>query len=137
MEVVRDRRMERITPMASPKSLSDRLTIAAAGLAGAMGVVAAAAASHAGESRNLAAIATICLAHGPALLAVGLAAPATRLFRLAAALLAIGTLIFAADLGMREWQGNGLFSGAAPLGGVGMIGGWLGLALAGLLLRAD
>ena len=116
-------------------SLSSRLTIAAGGIAGAVGVMAAASASHMGESRNLAAIAAIGLAHGPTLLALGLAAPATRLFRIAAALLALGTAVFAADLGMREWQGTSLFPGAAPLGGVGMIGGWALVILAGLLTR--
>ena len=70
------------------RSLPSRLTIAAGGLAGAVGVMAAASASHMSESRNLAAIAAIGLAHGPALLALGLAAPATKLFRIAAALLA-------------------------------------------------
>ena len=119
------------------RSLPSRLTIAAGGLAGAVGVMAAASASHMGESRNLAAIAAIGLAHGPALLALGLAAPPMRLFRIAAALLAIGTLVFAADLGMREWQGTSLFPGAAPLGGAGMIGGWFFVILAGLLARDE
>ena len=119
--------------MPSYRSLSSRLSIAAGGVAGAVGVMAAAAASHMGESRNLAAIAAICLAHGPALLALGLAAPTGRLFRIAAAFLAVGTLIFAADLGMREWQGVSLFPGAAPLGGVGMIGGWVLVVVAALL----
>ena len=119
------------------RSLPSRLTIAAGGLAGAVGVMAAASASHLGESRNLAAIAAIGLAHGPALLALGLAGPATRLFRIAAALLALGTLVFAADLGMREWQGASLFPGAAPVGGLGMIGGWLFVVVAGLRTHDD
>ena len=119
------------------RSLPSRLTIAAGGLAGAVGVMAAASASHMSESRNLAAIAAIGLAHGPALLALGLAAPPMRLFPIAAALLAIGTLVFGADLGMREWQGTSLFPGAAPLGGVGMIGGWFFVILAGLLARDE
>lgn len=105
-----------------------RLIIAAGGIAGAVGVMAAAAASH-GESRNLSAIATICLAHGPALLALGLTR-AGKLFWLSAILLAVGTTLFAADLGVREWLGHGLFPGAAPLGGGGMILGWLSLVLA-------
>ncbi|MDP3401654.1 MAG: hypothetical protein Q8R97_11075, partial [Brevundimonas sp.] len=49
------------------------MVLAAAGLIGAVGVASAAASSHGGESRNLAAIAMICLAHGPALLALALA----------------------------------------------------------------
>ncbi|WP_108396527.1 DUF423 domain-containing protein [Devosia submarina] len=105
-----------------------RLLIAAGGIAGAVGVAAAAAGSH-GESRNLSAIALICLAHGPALLALGLAG-AGRLFWWSAILLAGGTVLFAADLAVREWMNRGLFPGAAPLGGMGMIVGWLALVVA-------
>lgn len=111
-----------------------RLVLAVAGLIGAAGVASAAAASHAGESRNLSAIAAICLSHGPALLALGLVGQG-RLLGVASVLLAAGTMIFAGDLGMREWVGHGLFPGAAPIGGVGMIGGWLVIAVAGLMWR--
>jgi uncharacterized membrane protein YgdD (TMEM256/DUF423 family) len=106
--------------------------LVAAGLAGGCGVVAAAAASHGGESRNLAAIAVICLAHGPALLALALAGRG-RLLRRAGLLLAGGTAIFAADLGVREWLGHGLFAGAAPLGGAAMILAWAAIALGGAI----
>jgi uncharacterized membrane protein YgdD (TMEM256/DUF423 family) len=112
--------------------MTQRLTLAAAGLIGAAGVMAAAAASHGGDSRNLAAIAAIGLAHGPALLALALAGRG-RVLGIAAALLAAGTIIFAVDLGLREWLGQGMFPGAAPLGGVGMIGGWLAIVVAALL----
>lgn len=111
-----------------------RLVLAAAGLIGAAGVASAAAASHSGESRNLASIAAICLAHGPALLALALAGHG-RLLRSAAILLSVGTIVFAADLGMREWQGHGLFPGAAPIGGVGMIAGWIAVAAASIFWR--
>ena len=107
-----------------------RVLVAAAGLAGATGVMAAAAASHGGESRNLAAIAAICLAHGPALLALGLLG-GRKILQLAGMVLAGGTLVFVVDLGAREWLGHGLFPGAAPLGGAGMILGWIAIALAG------
>jgi len=106
-----------------------RLLLAAAGLIGAIGVAAAAGGSHGGESRNLGAIASICLAHGPALLALAILAGRGRLFLFAGLLLAGGTLVFIADLGLREWQGQGLFAGAAPLGGLAMILGWLGVVL--------
>ena len=109
---------------------SQRLTIMAAGLIGAIGVMSAAAASHAGESRNLSAIAAICLAHGPVLLALGLASHG-RVFNVSTLLMVFGTVVFAADLGVREWLGHGLFPGAAPIGGVAMIAGWLALVLAG------
>ncbi|WP_332691231.1 DUF423 domain-containing protein [Devosia sp.] len=116
--------------------MTQRLVLAVAGMVGAIGVVAAAAASHDGNSRNLAAIATICLAHGPALLALGLAARG-RMLNLAAVLLALGSIIFAGDLGMREWLGRGLFAGAAPLGGGFMIGGWLAIVAGALFGRRD
>ena len=92
--------------------------------------MAAAAASHSGESRNLAGIAAICLAHGPALLALALAGQG-RLLRIAGLTMALGTAIFAVDLGLREGLGHGLFSGAAPLGGGAMILAWATIALAG------
>ena len=95
-----------------------RVVLAMAGMLGAIGVMAAAGASHGGEQRNLSAIAAMGLAHGPALLA-------------------IGTAIFVGDLAVREWVGRGLFPGAAPLGGVGMIGGWLAVVVAALVWRPD
>jgi uncharacterized membrane protein YgdD (TMEM256/DUF423 family) len=121
--------------MSEANSLSPRLTLTAAGLIGAIGIISAAAASHAGESRNLSAIALICLAHGPALLALGVGARRGRAWSVAVALLAIGTLIFAGDLGLREWHGQGAFAGAAPLGGAGMIGGWIAIVAAAWIDR--
>ena len=120
--------------MGKPNDWTGRITLVAAGLIGAVGVMAAAGASHGGESRNLAAIAAICLAHGPALLALGLMGRG-RVLTAAGLVLALGTAIFAGDLGMREWLGNGLFAGAAPSGGGAMILGWLGIALGGVLWR--
>ena len=117
--------------MAKWGEVGRRALLAAAGLSGAIGVMAAAAASHGGDARNLGAIAAIALAHGPALLALALAGSG-RTLNIAAALLAAGTAIFISDLGMREWLGRSLFPGAAPLGGVGMIGGWLAIAAAAL-----
>lgn len=111
-----------------------RVVLAAAGALGAIGVMAAAAASHGGDARNLGAISAIALSHGPALLALALAGRG-RVLEIAAALLAVGTAIFIGDLGMREWLGHGLFPGAAPLGGVGMIGGWLAIVVAALVWR--
>ena len=122
--------------MSGRNDMAWRLVLAPAGVIGATGVLAAAAASHGGEARNLTAIATIGLAHGPALLALGLAGRG-RLLGVAAGLLAIGTLVFIGDLGMREWLGQGLFPGAAPLGGTGMIGGWFAIVVAALAWRRD
>ncbi|WEK05478.1 MAG: DUF423 domain-containing protein [Candidatus Devosia phytovorans] len=110
-----------------------RVLLAAAGLVGAVGVASAAASSH-GDSRNLGSIAMICLAHGPALLALALAGRG-RLLRFAGWILLVGTALFAGDLAVREWLGHGLFPGAAPIGGIGLIGGWATIILAGLTGR--
>ena len=118
--------------MAMRTDIGARSLLLAAGVTGVSGVMAAAAASHGGESRNLAAIAAICLAHGPALLALGLLGQG-RVLLVAGMVLAVGTLVFAADLGVREWLGHGLFPGAAPIGGAGMILGWVTIAVAGAL----
>ncbi len=107
-----------------------RLLLICAGLVGAVGVASAAAASHQAEARNMIALAAICLSHGPALLAIGLAG-ATRPVRMAGVLMAIGTIIFGADIALRQWGGHALFPGAAPFGGGAMILSWLGLALCG------
>lgn len=119
--------------MTDTRNATQRLLLVAAGLIGAMGVMAAASASH-DASRNLGAIATIGLAHGPALLALGLATR-SRAMNVAAALLVLGTTIFVADLGAREWLGHSLFTGAAPLGGATMIGGWTAIIVAAALWR--
>lgn len=113
-----------------------RALLVAAGLIGAAGVASAAAASHAPDTRNLAAIAAICLSHGPALLALGLHAR-SRAFMVFGAILAAGTILFAGDLAIREWMGHGLFPSAAPLGGGAMMLAWVGVAFAGLRSRRE
>jgi Uncharacterized small membrane protein len=122
--------------MSRRNDMAWRLILALSGVIGAIGVMAAAAASHGGEARNLSAIAAIGLAHGPALLALALAGRG-RVLGVAAGLLATGTLVFISDLGMREWLGQGLFPGAAPLGGTAMIGGWLAIIVAAVARPRD
>lgn len=122
--------------MTQSNRVATQLTIVAAGLIGAGGVMAAAAASHGGDGSNLGPIAMVCLAHGPALLALGLSSLHGRWFRAAAALLALGTLVFAGDLLTRQYLGHGAVPLAAPIGGVGMIGGWIAVIVGGLAGRA-
>lgn len=122
--------------MANRSEAWRRVVLAAAGVLGAVGVMAAAGVSHGGDQRNLGAIAAIGLAHGPALLALALAGRG-RLLAIAAGMLALGTAIFIGDLGIRAWLGQGLFPGAAPIGGVGMIAAWLTLVVAALGWKAD
>ncbi|WP_297108915.1 DUF423 domain-containing protein [uncultured Devosia sp.] len=112
-----------------------RLLMMTAGLMGAAGVAAAAAASH-GESRNMSAIATIFLAHAPVLLALGLAGRTRPMLAMGLVMIA-GTLIFGVDLALREVVGQALFPGAAPLGGGLMILAWLGVTAAGFGWKAN
>jgi uncharacterized membrane protein YgdD (TMEM256/DUF423 family) len=109
-----------------------RSLVALAGLLGAAGVATAAGASHGEAGRLLGSIATIALAHAPVLLVLGLLSPKGRVLRSAALVLAAGTLLFVLDLATRQWLGQGLFTGAAPIGGGLMILGWFGIALAAL-----
>ena len=121
--------------MTQTNPIARRLTIVAAGAIGAGGVMAAAGASHSGGS-NLGPVAMVCLAHGPALLALGLSSLRGRWFTAAAAFLALGTLAFAGDLLARQYLGHGASPLAAPIGGVGMIGGWIAVIVGGLVSRA-
>lgn len=113
-------------------SVVERVIICLGGVFGALGVATAAMASHGDNPRNLAAISAICLAHGPALLAMGLARRGRGL-EAAALILAAGTLVFVGDLAMRQLAGQSLFPFAAPLGGGTMMLGWAGVVLWGLL----
>lgn len=101
------------------------LMVMAAGLVGTAGVLAAAGSAHAGASQLLASAALVCLAHAPALLTLALFYTHGRLLVFAGGLLAVGTLVFAADMGVREFAGSRLLPLAAPIGGTLMIAGWL------------
>jgi uncharacterized membrane protein YgdD (TMEM256/DUF423 family) len=121
--------------MAHTNPVLMRLTIIMAGILGGGGVMAAAGASHGGDGTNLGPIAMVCLAHGPALLALGLSSLRGRLFDTAAILLGLGTLVFAGDLLARQYLGHSAFPMAAPIGGIGMIGGWIAVIIGGLVQR--
>jgi uncharacterized membrane protein YgdD (TMEM256/DUF423 family) len=69
------------------------------------------------------------------LLALGLAGRQVRLAQLSAALLALGTALFAGDLTMRAFFGERLFPMAAPIGGSTTIIAWLVIAIGALLPR--
>lgn len=113
-----------------------RWAIAGAGVIGAAGVAMAAAAAHGSDARLLGAASAICLANAPALLVLGVAGRHLRLGVLSAALLVLGTVLFAGDLGLRALAGQRLFPMAAPLGGTAMIAAWLLIAL-GTLFPGD
>lgn len=101
------------------------MTIAA--LLGATGVAAAAYASHGGKA-DLAIAANFLLLHAPVLLGVALIR-ANRVATIAAWVMLVALLLFAGDLAMHDLRGGTLFPFAAPLGGVGLIVGWVVLAV--------
>ncbi|WP_404402724.1 DUF423 domain-containing protein [Pelagibacterium halotolerans] len=111
---------------------ASRLLAALAGLLGAAGVAAAAGSNHTG-SALLGPLSLIALTHAPALLALSLFRPAERRMSIAALVLALGALVFCADLAARQFLGSPLFTFAAPLGGIMMIAGWLSVGLFGFL----
>ncbi len=117
----------------APLPLTQRSFVAAAGLMGAAGVALAAAAAHGGDARELGAASAICLAHAPALLALGLSGGRLRLGALAAILLFAGAGLFSLDMASRHFWGGPVFPMAAPTGGTTAILGWVVLAIGALL----
>ena len=113
--------------------MASRLLLVAAGLCGALGVAAAARASHAADD-NLGIAANFLLLHAPVLIGLSLMA-VNRVAVAAGVVLLIGLLLFAGDLAARSLLGGPLFAMAAPLGGGGLIVGWLMVAAAGLAGR--
>ncbi len=99
-------------------------------LCGAAGVALAARGSHSGDA-NLSIAANFLIMHAPALIAIA-ALPLGRWSKWAGWVLLAGLLLFAGDLMTRSQLGNALFPMAAPIGGVGMIAGWLGVAVGAL-----
>jgi len=114
----------------------DRVLFVAAALFGAAGVALSAAASH-GGSANVATAANFLLFHAPVLIALSLVVAGSRVLQIGAAILLLAVLLFSGDLLARDYLGQRLFPFAAPVGGTGMIVGWLTLAVGGLLARRD
>jgi uncharacterized membrane protein YgdD (TMEM256/DUF423 family) len=100
-----------------------RPLLALAGISGAAGVALAARGSHAAEA-DLAIAANFLLMHAPVLLGLSLL-KANRVSQVAGYVLVLGLILFAGDLAMRGETGTSLFPLAAPLGGGGLILGWL------------
>ncbi|WP_180900839.1 DUF423 domain-containing protein [Martelella soudanensis] len=113
-------------------ALSSRILLFCGGLTGASGVMLAAAAYH-GDSAVLQSAALVCLANGPALLALAMLAMRTAVATASGILIAFGTLLFAGDIAALAYMGSDLFRMAAPVGGTAIIAGWLMAALAALL----
>ncbi len=103
-----------------------------AGLFGAAGVGAAAAAAHIVGDASLHTAADFLLFHAAALIGLVAAARGRPHAGLLAAgtLIALGTTLFSGDLALRVLAGLRLVPMAAPTGGVLLIAGWLVLAVA-------
>ncbi len=115
------------------KRLCDALAAAAA-LMGAGGVMMAAASTHAGGGELGRTASEFLMLHAGALLGVSAAARSTtprRAQRLlvAGGALALGVILFAADLWARGFLGTKLFPLAAPTGGSLTILSWLALII--------
>lgn len=107
----------------------DRVLLALGGLTGFLGVLASAAAAHAGGADSLKTSAQFLLFHAPAV--VGLVALAAAgashrgLTRIAASALLLGLSLFCGDLALRALAATPLFPMAAPAGGIVLMMGWL------------
>lgn len=100
----------------------NRPLLATAGLCGAFGTAIAAAASHKADV-NLAIAGNFLLFHAPAL--IGLSLIDRRLARITGWIFVVALVLFAGDLASLSLLGHSLFPLAAPIGGAGLIVGWL------------
>ena len=111
-----------------------RVLIVLAGIMGADGVMLAAASAHGADATRLASASSMLLFHASAVLgAVALAERGivhTKIGIAAAFGFVVAAGLFAGDLTLRHYAGNGLFPFAAPTGGTLMIVSWLALAVA-------
>lgn len=114
-----------------------RIHLTIAMLMGLSGVILLAAAHHRGASGIAG---QMLMFHAPVVIAACVARRTELLAdwpaRLAISLLILGVALFSADLIARSFQGyDRLFPGAAPAGGLMMLGGWLGLVIAALFAK--
>lgn len=115
------------------------LIVALSGVMGAAGVGLSAAATHEGGGALASTAGLFLLLHaatGLALAALARVNPTQALGLLVSALLLlIGTIVFASDLALVGFAARRPFPAAAPIGGVSMIAGWIGVPVTVLLGR--
>lgn len=102
------------------------MTVAA--LFGAAGVALAAKGVHAGGELDTAIAGAFLIMHAPTLLLVATLG-GRRLTQIAGYILVVALLLFCGDLAMRDALHVPMFPWAAPLGGAGLILGWMVLAV--------
>ena len=106
----------------------------AGGLSGAFGVALAAVGAHGTPDPAIDSAALILLVHAPTLLT--LAGRTGRLIGATGVAMVGGLVLFAGDIALDAFtSADGLFPGAAPLGGTLLIGAWLAVAAAALTGR--
>lgn len=114
-----------------------RSLLAVAGLMGMGGVIVAAAGSHAGGGDFAGLAAEFLLIHATSVFGLGAAALAgirrQFIWLSAGTALAVGTILFGADLSLIAFAGVRPLPAAAPSGGFLMIAGWLTVAVGGML----
>lgn len=110
-----------------------RIHLLLAALMGLAGVGLLAAAAHVTGTSNVQTAGQMLLFHASLVFGATAARKAGFLSdlmaRIALSLIGSGVVLFAADLSRRGFAGEALFPRAAPIGGFGMLGGWLLLAL--------
>jgi uncharacterized membrane protein YgdD (TMEM256/DUF423 family) len=108
-----------------------------AGLAGASGIILAAAGAHAAPNAGLDGAAHMLLFHAAAVLGGAALVQQGQLWRPLAVLVLIawivGATLFSGDIALRAFAGHRLFPMAAPTGGVILIAAWLALVLAAIV----
>ena len=113
--------------------------VAVSGLMGAAGVAVSAAATHQGGGSLASTAGLFLFLHAATGIALASFARSSdghaRGLLVSAVLLVFGTIVFAGDLAMLGFAALRPFPGAAPLGGLMMIAGWLGIPLTVLLGR--
>ena len=115
----------------------NRFILFGGGLLGLAGVAAAAAGAHStGDPRLGGAVALICLAHAPVLVALALHGGRGIALNLAALALFAGAALFSADIALRVFDHGRLFAMAAPAGGITMMAGWAVILVAALLPKS-
>ena len=108
-----------------------RFCLVLSGLSGAAGVISLALVAHATASGLLTTAAQMLLFHAPLFLGIGILSQIRKVpvLPLVAFCLFLGLLLFCGDLYSRILLEQRLFPMSAPIGGMFVIIGWVGLAL--------
>ena len=106
-----------------------RSLVVLAGIMGADGVILAALSSHAANAALLAPASSMLLFHASAVVGTGAGLIRQRGGLAAALGFGASSMLFAADLMVRQYLGHALFPFAAPAGGALLILSWIALAV--------